>query len=62
MQIKPINRGIKAAEATGIPSGTLPAGSFGISTIQRTPPQVSQATLLNLQKKQQPLRLVGLLM
>lgn len=40
-----INRGIKAAEATGIPSGTaLPAGSFGISTINRTPPQTSQAT------------------
>jgi len=40
-----INRGIKAAEATGIPSGTaLPAGSFGISTIKRTPPQTPQAT------------------
>ena len=37
-----IEAGIKS---TGIPSGTsLPAGSFGISTIQRTPPQVSQAT------------------
>ena len=38
-----INRGIKAAEATGIPSGAdLKLGSFGISSIQRdTPKQVT---------------------
>jgi len=35
-----INRGIKAAEATGIPSGAdLKPGSFGISSIQRDTPQ-----------------------
>ena len=49
-----INRGIKAAEATGIPSGTaLPAGSFGISTIKRTPPQTPQATFAKPAQTQQ---------